>query len=101
MFSTIGYAVDYIVNGKYKGSVTLEQPDRETFGYLGRKTETLTEDIQLSNKRKIKKGTLVTTELFPLNGRNRKIIFNRANGTQNREQNGNINRKTDFTRQGN
>jgi hypothetical protein len=68
-FKTVGYSVDYLVQGKYVGSIRLEQADRTVFGYAGRKTETLTEDIQLSNKRKIKKGTLVTTELFPLNGR--------------------------------
>ena len=36
--------------------------------YLGRQKELLTEDLIIKRK-KIKKGTEVLTELFPLNGR--------------------------------
>ncbi|AFM54781.1 hypothetical protein B620_gp03 [Croceibacter phage P2559S] len=68
-FSTVGYSVDYLVDGKYKGSIRLGTADRDTFGYHGRKTETLTEAVTFKNGKKIKAGTVVTTELFPLNGR--------------------------------
>lgn len=68
-FLIVGYSVDYLVQGKYIGSIRLEQADRTVFGYAGRKTETLTEDLQLDNNKKVKAGSVVTTELFPLNGR--------------------------------
>jgi len=68
-FKTVGYSVDYLVDGKYKGSVRLESADRDIFGYHGRKTEALTEAVVFKNGKKIKAGQVVTTELFPLNGR--------------------------------
>lgn len=71
-FDTIGFSVDYLIAGKYKGSIRLEEKDRDTFGYHGRKTETLTEAVTFKNGKKIKAGQVVTTELFPLNGRIKK-----------------------------
>jgi hypothetical protein len=67
-FETIGYSKDYYtLEKKYIGSVVCEK-DREVYGYLGRKKEMLTQDIVL-RKKKIKKGTELLTEVFPLNGR--------------------------------
>jgi len=68
MFENIGFSKDYYHNGKYIGSLESEK-DRETFGYNGRKKEVLENDIVFKNKKKIKKGEEVTTELFPLNGK--------------------------------
>lgn len=68
-FEQVGYYKDYYVNGKYFGSVTGVEKDRERFGYYGRLKETTTEDIVFKNKKKIKSGTEVITELFPLNGK--------------------------------
>lgn len=67
-FEHIGYFREYWVEGKYIGSINCEK-DREHIGYEGRKIETLTEDLILSNKRKIKAGTEVKTLLYPLCGR--------------------------------
>lgn len=68
-FEEIGFSVDYRVDGRYKGSARIDAPDRDTYGYYGRKTEVLTETITLGNGKKIKAGTTVVTELFPLNGK--------------------------------
>lgn len=68
-FKTVGYSIDYLVNGKYIGSKRIEQKDREHYGYNGRTTITLTNDLILDNNKKIKAGAVVVTELFPLNGR--------------------------------
>ena len=67
-FQTIGYSKDfYTLDRKYIGSLVCEK-DRDVYGYLGRKKEILVEDIIL-RKKKIKKGTELLTEVFPLNGR--------------------------------
>lgn len=64
----IGYSKDYYVDRKYIGSLVCKK-DREVFGYDGRKEEILEIDIVFRNKKKIKKGTIVLTELQQLNGR--------------------------------
>lgn len=67
-FETIGYSKDYYtLDKKYIGSLVCEK-DRDIFGYLGRQKELLTEDL-IIKKKKIKKGTELLTEIFPLNGR--------------------------------
>jgi hypothetical protein len=67
-FETVGYSKDfYTLEKKYIGSLVCEK-DREVYGYLGRKKEILIQEIMLK-KKKIKKGTEVLTEIFPLNGR--------------------------------
>lgn len=64
----IGYSKDYFVDRKYIGSLVCEK-DRDVFGYYGRKEEVLQNDVVFRNKKKIKKGQLVLTELQQLNGR--------------------------------
>lgn len=67
-FETIGYSKDYYtLDKKYIGSVKCDK-DREVYGYLGRQKEILLEDLIL-RKKKIKKGTELLTEIFPLCGR--------------------------------
>ena len=67
-FETIGYSKDYYsLDKKYIGSVLCDK-DREIYGYLGRKNEILLEDIIL-RKKKIKKGTELITQIFPLCGK--------------------------------
>lgn len=67
-FEQFGYFKDYYVNGKFIGNIVCEK-DRDVFGYYGRKKEILTEDIVFKNKKRIKKGEEVTTELQVLSGR--------------------------------
>lgn len=62
------FSIDYYVGSKYVGSMTIEKPDREIFGYQGRKTEPLKTPLQ-TKKKIIPVGTLVTTELIPICGR--------------------------------
>jgi hypothetical protein len=68
MFKEFGYSKDYYHKGKFIGSLISEK-DREIYGYCGRIKEILKTDIVFKNKKKIKKGEEVTTEIFPLNGR--------------------------------
>jgi hypothetical protein len=68
MFKQIGFYKEYFLGNKFIGVINYCDKDRETFGYDGKKNEVLAEDI-LIGKKKIKKGSTVTTLLFPLNGR--------------------------------
>tara|TARA_R100000750_G_C2325840_1_gene88134 strand:- start:332 stop:601 length:270 start_codon:yes stop_codon:yes gene_type:complete len=68
-YETFGYFLEYMVNGKYMGSINIEKPDREKIGYCGRKYNVAINDIVFSNKKKIKKGTEYYTHLYPLCGR--------------------------------
>jgi len=67
-YEKLGYSVDYHVNGKYYGSITIEEKDREVIGYSGRMYFIATEDIILG-KKKIKKGMEYYTYLYPLCGK--------------------------------
>ena len=68
MFEIIGYTKDYYYNNKYVGSVKIDSPDRDQFGYYGRTEEVLEQDT-IINKKKLKKGSVVKTELNKLCGR--------------------------------
>jgi hypothetical protein len=67
-FEIFAYSKDYYHNGKYIGNVVLEEKDRETIGYAGRTNETLQQDT-IFKKKTFRAGTIVTTELVPLCGR--------------------------------
>lgn len=69
IFEHIGYSLDYFIENKFMGSIKIEEPDREVCGYSGRKIETLSKNITLSNKKVLKKGTEVKTELVQLYGK--------------------------------
>lgn len=67
-FEIVGYSKDfYTLDRKYIGSLVCEK-DRDVYGYCGRTKVLLIEDL-IIRKKKIKKGTELLTELFPLNGR--------------------------------
>ena len=51
------------------GNVRVDNADRTTYGYSGRKSETITANVVLSNGKTIKKGTDVITECSPICGR--------------------------------
>ena len=70
VFKILGYTKDYIINNKVVGTI-----DREIYGYGGKRKEILTEDVVLKNKKIIKKGTEVTTELLPICGRTAVTFF--------------------------
>jgi len=74
-FDVIGYNKEYDYKGKFVGYEVLKTPDRTKFGMDGRKTEILKQDVVLSNKKVLKKGSEVTTQLLPLFGKSRLKIF--------------------------
>ena len=81
MFHVSAYMKDYYYNKKLIGTITLENKDRKTFGYQGRRSETLKKDIVFDNKKKLKAGLSVETELLPLCGRSNITFF----GSKKRE----------------
>jgi hypothetical protein len=68
-FKVFGFSKDYYIGNKYMGCEILEVPDRELFGYQGRRKEISKKDLELKKNKKIKSGTEVTTELVILCGR--------------------------------
>lgn len=71
-FNVIGFSKEYVYKGKYVGDEMLTEPDREELAINGRRVEIVERDIVLTNKRIIKKGSEVITEVYPLFGK-RKI----------------------------
>ena len=74
IFKIHGYSVDVFVHNKLVGNFRLDEPDRETFGYSGRKTEIIKQDIELTNKKIVKAGTKIMSECSPICGRTIKPI---------------------------
>lgn len=68
-FELIGYHVDYYQDGEYMGSIEIDEPDRDSFGYQSRKYENATVNIKLKKDKVIRKGTMYYTELIPLCGK--------------------------------
>lgn len=68
-FEQLGYFTDYMIGDKYIGSIIMQKPDRETIGYFGRINDVATEDIILSNKKRIKKGQSFYSIMYPLCGK--------------------------------
>ena len=68
-FKKLGFYVEYMVDGKYVGSVNIEQPDRKEIGYYGRIDQIAKEDIVFRTKKRIKAGTHYYTRLYPLCGK--------------------------------
>lgn len=75
IFEIKGYSKDYFVKGKFIGTIVLDKPDRKVYAYAGKITEVLENDVLLKNKKIIKKGTEVVTELLPICGRARVGFF--------------------------
>lgn len=67
MFKKFGYFKEYYIGARFIGLMPCDK-DRETLGFFGQKDEVLDNEIILSNKRKIKKGTKVQTMLFEFCG---------------------------------
>lgn len=68
-FEVIGYYKDIYLNGKYHGSINIDELDREQIGWNGKRTEITTEEIRIKNKKIIRIGTRIDTMVYPLNGR--------------------------------
>jgi hypothetical protein len=70
-FQEIGFYKEYYQNGKFVGCVTNVEKDREKIGFYGKKSETLENDL-IVNKKKLKKGTVIETMIYPLCGKEKK-----------------------------
>lgn len=67
-FQNLGYFLEYLVDGKYIGSVNISEPDRKEVGYYGRIDAVAEKDIVFKNKKRIKKGQNYYTRMYPLCG---------------------------------
>lgn len=68
LFEENGFFKEYWIGTKFIGYCLCEK-DRELTGYNGRKQETTNSEIILTNKKKIKPLTQVTTTIYPLCGK--------------------------------
>ena len=68
-FEKLGFFIEYMIDTKYIGTITIEQPDREEIGYYGRIDSVANQDILLDNKKRIKKGQSYYTRMYPLCGK--------------------------------
>jgi hypothetical protein len=59
---------EFYIESKFIGQLPCER-DREEIGYYGRQKTVLTEDVILTNKKRIKKGTEVNTLIYPFCGK--------------------------------
>tara|TARA_R110000782_G_scaffold212821_1_gene300834 strand:+ start:113 stop:340 length:228 start_codon:yes stop_codon:yes gene_type:complete len=68
-FEKLGFFIEYMIDTKYIGTITIEQPDREEIGYYGRIDSVANQDILLDNNKRIKKGQSYYTRMYPLCGK--------------------------------
>lgn len=68
-FEDLGYFLEYMVNGKFVGTTSLDKPDRKEIGYYGAKTQVADSKIILERGKTIKKGVKYVTRLYPLCGK--------------------------------
>tara|TARA_R110002050_G_scaffold119030_1_gene236767 strand:+ start:27 stop:248 length:222 start_codon:yes stop_codon:yes gene_type:complete len=68
IFKDIGYFLEYYVNGKFYGTVLIDEPDRDEIGYYSKLDAKADNDIILQGKKIIKKGTNYYTRMYPLCG---------------------------------
>jgi len=87
IFHIHGYTIEIYVHNKYKGSYVVDAPDRKDFGYSGRKTEILSKDIVLSNKKRIKAGIKIMSECSPICGRTKRPLIKYAKTTEGEKEN--------------
>lgn len=69
VFEVFGFSKEFYQDGKLIGSIRMDNPDREIMGYMGRTNEKLPMSVSLDNKKSIKAGSLVMTQLIPLCGK--------------------------------
>lgn len=68
-FENLGYFREYIKNSKLIGTDIISEPDRDQIGYYSTKKHIASENVILSNNKKIKKGETYLTRLYPLCGK--------------------------------
>lgn len=68
MFEQGKYFKEFFIGNKYMGQLPCTK-DREEIGYYGRQYMTLQEDVVLTNRKKLKKGTEINTIIYPVCGK--------------------------------
>lgn len=68
-FKNLGYFREYIKNSKLIGTDIISEPDRDQIGYYSTKKHIASENVILSNNKKIKKGQEYYTRIYPLCGK--------------------------------
>lgn len=69
VFKDIGYFIEYWVQGKFTGTLLIDEPDRDDIGYYSRIDAIADKEIKLQRNKIIKKGTRYYTRLYPLCGK--------------------------------
>ena len=67
-FEKIGFFVEYIVNGKFIGTLNVDTNESGKIGYYSTEHYIADTDIKIKNKT-IKKGTKYYTRIYPLCGK--------------------------------
>lgn len=69
VFEDLGFFIEYHVDNKYIGSISIVENDRDTIGYYSRIESIATDDIKFKNNKVIKKGTKYVSYVYPMCGK--------------------------------
>jgi hypothetical protein len=68
-FQDLGFFLEYHVDNKFIGIISIIENPRDCVGYYSRIEETANEDIKFKNGKVIKKGTKLTSYVYPMCGK--------------------------------
>jgi hypothetical protein len=68
-FQDLGFFLEYHVDNKFIGIISIIENPRDCVGYYSRKEEIANEDINFKNGKKITKGTKLTSYVYPMCGK--------------------------------
>lgn len=68
-FEDLGFFIEYHVDNKYVGSISVIENDRDCIGYYSRIETIAKEDIKFKNNKIIRKGIIYTSYIYPLCGK--------------------------------
>jgi hypothetical protein len=68
-FENLGFIKEYYIENKFIGYINYENNENRAVGYVGKNTEKINEIVVLHNGKKIKQGVIVTTIIYPKNGK--------------------------------
>lgn len=75
LFEVKGFFLEIFINNQFQGSIPCQYTPGRNTGYTGREIITLECDITTSTKKRLKKGTIVTTYYFPICGKSVDKVF--------------------------
>jgi hypothetical protein len=68
-FEQLGFIKEYYIYNKFIGYVNIKSDENRKIGYIGKQQEEIKNLIVLHNGKKIKPLTIVTTIIYPKNGK--------------------------------